>query len=69
MSYDIGQKKPDMVKVVRCNECRYRGLSIECPMCFEECYDYDGYNEYHTIDNAVDDGFCDRGERWSEDAE
>ena len=44
----------DAVPVVRCLDCNYRGCSVLCPMCYDE---YDGV-DYHTVDNAVSDGFC-----------
>ena len=57
----------DAVEVVRCKDCKHRGDDVYCPMCFEECIEYedDGYSEYDYLvhDHTTDDGFCDRGER------
>lgn len=62
----------DAVEVVRCKDCKHRGDDICCPMCFEEesvIDEGDGYfgTDYITHDRTVDDGFCDRGERRSDD--
>lgn len=58
----------DSVKVVRCKDCKHRGIETCCPMCFEEWYEIDeGYGRYDsditTHDRTIDEGFCDRGER------
>lgn len=58
----------DAVEVVRCKDCKHRGMEGDCPMCHDECVDDDGWNEWFTIDNTTDKGFCYRGERWEEDA-
>lgn len=55
--------------VVRCKNCKHRGMPYACPMCYEECYSYDDYYEYYTTDCTKDEGFCDRGERWEESAD
>ena len=49
--------------VIFCKDCKYRGLDIECPMCYEEDY-YDEDLGWDIIyrDRTIDDGFCDRGE-------
>ena len=64
---NVGHK----VEVVRCEDCKYRGNEIECPMCFEEEieWDDDGYTEvdWITHDRTQDDGFCHRGERKDND--
>lgn len=52
--------------VVRCKDCKHRGMEGACPMCHDE---YDVDEGWYTIDNAKDDGFCDRGERWDENAD
>ena len=59
----------DAVPVVRCKDCKYRGNSFACPMCHDESIydDDDGYDDY-TYDRTDDDGFCNNGERWDEDA-
>ena len=58
---------PDVVKVVRCKDCKHRGDDVHCPMCFEELreWDYDGYRETDFVlhDRTTDDGFCHNGER------
>ena len=56
----------DAVEVVRCKDCKHRGMEGACPMCHDE---YDVDEGWYTIDNAKDDGFCDRGERWDENAD
>ena len=60
----------DAVEVVRCKDCKHRGDDTCCPMCFEETieWDDDGYTEVDFVlhDHAVDNGFCDRGERIDE---
>ena len=58
----------DVVPVVRCKDCKYRGDDVHCPMCFEEVIEIDegdGYwdTDYITHDRTIDEGFCDRGER------
>jgi hypothetical protein len=57
----------DAVEVVRCKDCKHRGEEGGCPMYFvdEIEWDDDGYIEadYVPHDYTVDDGFCDRGER------
>ena len=56
----------DVVEVVRCRDCQYRG-DYGCPMYYEEDieWDDDGYTEVDTIihDRTTDDGFCSYGER------
>ena len=56
----------DMVKVVRCKDCKLRG-DYNCPMYWEELVEIedDGYRDidWYEHDNTEDDGFCDRGER------
>ena len=56
----------DVVEVVRCKDCKYRG-DYGCPMYSEEYIDTwdDGYHEFECVehDNTHDEGFCDRGER------
>ena len=54
--------------VVLCKDCKHRGDDTYCPMCYEEEYEIDegdGYScsDYITHDRTIDDGFCDRGER------
>lgn len=60
----------DAVPVVRCKDCKWRG-GFGCPMYSEEIIerDDDGYREvdFFETDNALDDGFCDRGERSDND--
>lgn len=57
----------DIVPVVRCKDCEYRGIPGVCPMCFEEEveWDDDGYTECEWInyDNTDDDEFCSCGKR------
>ena len=57
----------DVVPVVRCKDCKYRGDDANCPMCFEEMieWDDDGYSEVDWVlhDHTTDDGFCNSGER------
>lgn len=57
----------DAVEVTRCKDCQHRGEPVSCPMCFEHLieYDEDGYYDYDyvTHDYTADYGFCDRGER------
>lgn len=49
--------------IIFCKDCKYRGLDIECPMCYEEDY-YDEDLGWDSIcrDRTINDGFCDRGE-------
>lgn len=58
---------PDVVKVVRCKDCKNRGEAVICPMCWEETieWDDDGYTEidFVTHDYTTDNGFCHMGER------
>lgn len=55
------------VPVVRCYECIHRGSSINCPMCYDECYyDEDDGTDYYTVDRTIDDGFCNCGEQQKE---
>lgn len=56
--------------VVRCKDCRHRYDVEHCPMCQEHDYrDEDGDCDYYTVDRTTDNGFCDRGERWEENAD
>lgn len=61
----------DAVEVVRCKDCKHRGDEGGCPMYWldEIEWDDDGYTEYDYVphDYTVDDGFCDRGERGTEE--
>ena len=62
----------DMVEVVRCKDCLYRRDEGFCPMFrieHLEC-EYDGYMDYREIklDNTVDNGFCNWGERRTDNA-
>ena len=63
----FGGIAPDVVKVVRCKDCKNRGEDVICPMCWEEMieWDDDGYNEvdFVTHDYTTDNGFCHLGER------
>ena len=56
----------NIVRVVRCKDCKYRGDDI-CPMYFEEFreWDDDGYLEHDidAYDYSKDDGYCYMGER------
>jgi hypothetical protein len=59
----FGQKKPDMVEVGRCTDCRHRGIVSEGPMCYtEDSYDEDYGYDYWDVDKTVDEGFCHCGE-------
>lgn len=57
----------DTVPVVRCKDCKHRGVEGACPKCFEIYVDDDWY-DWCMFDNAKDEGFCDRGERKEENA-
>jgi hypothetical protein len=63
----VDGKADAMAEVVRCKDCEHRGDYMVCPMCFEEQieWDDDGYSEVDWIvhDRTLDEGFCDRGER------
>lgn len=50
----------DAEPVVRCKDCKHRGVDGKCPMYHEE---YIEEYEYILHDNTLDDGFCDCGER------
>lgn len=53
-----------MVEVVRCRDCKHRGIAGECPMCYtEDSYDEDYGHDYWDVDKTVDDGFCHCGEK------
>lgn len=53
----------DAVEVVRCKDCKHRGISDECPMCYtEDSYDEDYGYDYWDVDKTEDDGFCHCGE-------
>ena len=56
----------DVQKVIRCQECSNRHTD-DCPMYFEEWYEWDedGYTErdYIIHDYSSDNGFCDKAER------
>lgn len=50
--------------IVRCKDCKYRGDSIGCPMCYDEyTWDEDDGGDWHINDRTIDDGYCDRGEK------
>lgn len=54
----------DAVEVVRCRDCKHRGIVSECPMCYtEDSYDDDYGYEYWDVDKTVDEGFCHCGEK------
>lgn len=60
----------DAEPVVRCKDCRHYG-DVSCPMVFierAECDD-DGYITWDDVahDYAHDEGFCDYGERYTDD--
>lgn len=63
-------KMVDTVSVIRCSECKWRG-DTACPMYHEEYveWDDDGYHESEYIphDRTVEDGYCQYGERRSDD--
>lgn len=56
----------DVTEVIRCKECN-KQHSDDCPMYFEEWYEWDedGYTEmdYNVHDHSSDDGYCDKAER------
>lgn len=53
----------DAVEVVRCKDCKHRGIVTECPMCYtEDSYDEDYGYDYWDVDKTVDEGFCHCGE-------
>lgn len=54
------ENKTDWVKVVRCKDCKHRGM-WKCTMFI---FSYSEWAEaYVGIDNTEDDGFCHYGER------
>ena len=58
----------DAVPVVRCKECKNRGLPA-CPMLHTEYYwDEDDGTDVYDTDNTHDDGFCDLGARMDGEA-
>lgn len=61
--------KISTIEIVRCKECKHRYDSDSCPMCQEHCYSDDYSYDYYDVDSTTDDGFCHRGERWTNDAE
>ncbi len=56
-----------MESIVHCEDCKWRGIEGKCPMYHvdEIEWDDDGYTEvdYVPHDYTIDEGFCDRGER------
>lgn len=60
------KNKANYTEVVRCKDCKHRG-DYGCPMYHEEYieWDDDEYHEREIIDHdrTRDDGFCDLGER------
>lgn len=56
----------DAVEIVRCKNCIHRGMTIECPMCYEELVDVWNDDEHDVDfikrDFSIDNGFCDNGE-------
>lgn len=61
---------PDVIKVVRCKDCKHRG-DYPCPLYQEELveWDDDGYSECDLVqhDKTTDNGFCHMGERGEND--
>ena len=53
-----------MKLIIRCYECKHRGDPVNCPMCHEEIYCDEGYNDYYIIDDTIDNGFCHSGEKY-----
>ena len=64
-------KRDAVESFVRCKDCEHRG-DYGCPMYHEEYIerDYDGYHESELVehDRTRDDGFCDLGERRTDNA-
>lgn len=53
----------DAVEVVRCKDCKHRGIVTECPMCYTDySYDEDYGYDYWDVDKTVDECFCHCGE-------
>ena len=55
-----GMKPVEAEKVVRCEECKHRGTSYDCPfrrLIFTEA------EGYHYADSTTDAGYCSFGER------
>ena len=46
----------EAVGIVRCKDCKHRGIAFECPMRFAHWHGDDS-------DFTSDDGFCERGAR------
>lgn len=62
----IEQPTVDVVEVVRCKDCKHRGM-MKCPMF---SFEYrERVDDYETIDSTEDDGFCHWGERNENNAE
>lgn len=60
----------DAVEVVRCKDCKHRGIVRECPMCYtEDSYDEDYGFDYWDVDKTVDEGFCHCGEKMDAEVE
>lgn len=60
----------DAVEVVRCKDCKHRGIAGECPMCYtEDAYDEDYGYDYWDVDKTVDEGFCHCGEKMDAEVE
>ena len=57
----------DAAPVVRCKKCINRGKPFSCPMCYAETSYEDDYDNYYTVDQTDDDGFCHRGEKMDEE--
>ena len=54
----------DAVPVVRCNDCRFRGNPLICPMCHEEEYYEEDYGFDDIVrDKTFDNWYCPKGER------
>lgn len=55
--------------IVRCRDCKHWDTE-DCPMVFrEEYYDEDDGYDYWFNNNAEEDGFCHRGEKWEDEYE
>jgi hypothetical protein len=50
-----GMKPVEAVRVVRCEDCKWRGTSYSCPLRHLVFTEAEGY---HYVDATMDDGYC-----------
>lgn len=59
--------RAEQSKRICCATCKHwKTYPTDCPMCYDQQYDDDGWMDFYTVDNTKEDGtgYCDRYQRW-----